>query len=57
MDISKLKNIYTILEEIDFDKRVLQVKKSIDRGVDPKQAIFSIIQPFYENIIESLIYE
>jgi len=46
---NKLKNIYTLLEEIGFEDLCEQAEKSMERGVDTRQVLFSIIQKFYEN--------
>ena len=47
----KNRNIYTILDEINFTEKAEQMKKSIERGVDPEQVLFSTLQAFYENIL------
>lgn len=52
--MDKLKNIYQYLEELDYDERCKLVAMTIKKGADPKQAIFSIIQPFYEKILDDL---
>jgi len=44
----KKKNIYTLLDEIGFDEKCENAKKYIDRGIEPKEVMFSIIQEFYE---------
>jgi hypothetical protein len=47
-----MKNIYTILEEIGFEEKSERIGKLAKLGVDPKQLMFSIVQEFYENILE-----
>lgn len=48
----ELPNIYTVLKKIDFDAKCEGAELSILRGGDAKQAIFGIVQKFYEEILK-----
>jgi len=48
-----MENIYTILEKIEFEKRIKTLSKSFN--VDEfrlSQSIFSIVQEFYDDILD-----
>jgi len=51
--IDKMKNIYTILDEINYKDDCERAKLLIKSGVFmPEQFIYSIIQKFYDNVLE-----
>ena len=50
--IDKMKNIYTILEEINFEDDCKRAKHLADTGkFIPEQFIYSILQKFYDNVL------
>ena len=51
----KTENIYTILEEIEYEKSIERAKHLIKIGrFMPDQFIFSIIQEFYSNVLDNI---